>query len=65
MANNAGSVPGQAKPAGAAQIEAAAEAPAGMHVRWKVARVKRSNANFCNVSSTLEEVVLNFGASRD
>ena len=33
--------------------------------RWKTDNVKSSYANFCNASSTREEVVLNFGVSHD
>jgi hypothetical protein len=40
-------------------------APAGAKVRWKTDNVKSSYANFCNASSTREEVVLNFGVSHD
>ncbi|MCZ7564301.1 MAG: DUF3467 domain-containing protein [Burkholderiales bacterium] len=39
--------------------------PHAARVRWNVANVKSSYANFCNASSTREEVVLNFGVSHD
>jgi len=44
---------------------AAAQAATGARVRWKTDNVKSSYANFCNASSTREEVVLNFGVSHD
>lgn len=39
--------------------------PTGARVRWKTDNVKSSYANFCNASSTREEVVLNFGVNHD
>jgi hypothetical protein len=44
---------------------AAPQAAAVARVRWKTDNVKSSYANFCNASSTREEVVLNFGVSHD
>lgn len=63
MATKAGTETPQAKPA--EQGEAVAGAPPGARVRWNAANVKSSYANFCNASSTREEVVLNFGVSHD
>jgi len=45
--------------------QAAPQGAAGTRVRWKTDNVKSSYANFCNASSTREEVVLNFGVSQD
>jgi len=53
------------KSAASAQAAAAPQAAAGARVRWKTDNVKSSYANFCNASSTREEVVLNFGVSHD
>ena len=36
---------------------------AGTRVRWNSANLKSSYANFCNATSTREEVVLNFGVN--
>ncbi|MGB8433731.1 MAG: DUF3467 domain-containing protein [Burkholderiales bacterium] len=47
------------------QADTASPAAAGARVRWKTDNVKSSYANFCNASSTREEVVLNFGVSHD
>ena len=51
--------------------ERAAQAPAqqaiatGPTVRWDDSQMQTSYANACNVVSTREEVVLNFGVSHD
>ena len=34
-------------------------------VRWKSDQLKSSYANFCNATSTREEVVLNFGVNHN
>ncbi|MCG6876721.1 MAG: DUF3467 domain-containing protein [Betaproteobacteria bacterium] len=47
------------------QASATPQAATGARVRWKTDNVKSSYANFCNASSTREEVVLNFGVSHD
>jgi len=44
---------------------ASAEAPSGAKVRFNSANLKSSYANFCNATSTREEVVLNFGVSNN
>lgn len=64
MATKAGSED-TTKTATAHKGAAATQAPAGAQVRWKTDNVKSSYANFCNASSTREEVVLNFGVSHD
>ena len=53
------------KAAPSQQAAAAPKATPGARVRWKTDNVKSSYANFCNASSTREEVVLNFGVSHD
>lgn len=55
----------QAKPAPPQQTDTAAGPSPAARVRWNAASVKSSYANFCNASSTREEVVLNFGVSHD
>jgi hypothetical protein len=45
--------------------EAAAEQQAMQKVRWNTQSLKSSYANFCNATSTREEVVLNFGVSHN
>ena len=50
----------QAKTAEPADQQAAAT-----RLRWNTANVKSSYANFCNATSTREEVVLNFGVSNN
>jgi hypothetical protein len=49
--------------------EKAAAAPADQaastKVRWNTQSLKSSYANFCNATSTREEVVLNFGVSHN
>lgn len=65
MATKAASEPAPAKAVAAPQPETAAAPPPGARVRWKTDNVKSSYANFCNASSTREEVVLNFGVSHD
>ena len=52
-------------PSKSASAAAAPAAPQGARVRWKTDSLKSSYANFCNASSTREEVVLNFGVSHD
>jgi hypothetical protein len=42
-----------------------AEPPAQANVRWNTQSLKSSYANFCNATSTREEVVLNFGVSNN
>jgi len=43
-----------------------AEQPQGnAKVRWNTQNLKSSYANFCNATSTREEVVLNFGVSNN
>jgi hypothetical protein len=42
-----------------------ADAPAQANVRWNTQGLKSSYANFCNATSTREEVVLNFGVSNN
>jgi len=53
------------KTAPSQQATVAPQAASGARVRWKTDNVKSSYANFCNASSTREEVVLNFGVSHD
>ena len=53
------------KSAANAQAAPASQGAAAARVRWKTDNVKSSYANFCNASSTREEVVLNFGVSHD
>jgi hypothetical protein len=65
MATKSGSEALQVKTAAAPQTEAPAGPPRGARVRWNAANVKSSYANFCNASTTREEVVLNFGVSHD
>ncbi|MCL4798326.1 MAG: DUF3467 domain-containing protein [Burkholderiales bacterium] len=72
MATKAGTEPATVKTAeqgapatGTRQAAAAGSAPPAARVRWNAANVKSSYANFCNASSTREEVVLNFGVSHD
>jgi len=43
----------------------AAPEPAAAKVRFNSANLKSSYANFCNATSTREEVVLNFGVSNN
>ena len=57
--------PRPAPQAPTAQTPATPATPTGAQVRWKTDNVKSSYANFCNASSTREEVVLNFGVSHD
>ena len=64
MATKAGSNDTNKAPA-SRQATAAPQAAAGARVRWKTDNVKSSYANFCNASSTREEVVMNFGVSHD
>ncbi|MCC6608260.1 MAG: DUF3467 domain-containing protein [Burkholderiales bacterium] len=47
------------------QGEATGGTAAATRVRWKTDSLKSAYANFCNASSTREEVVLNFGVSHD
>lgn len=54
-----------AKAAAPQQAPTGSQATTGARVRWKTDNVKSSYANFCNASSTREEVVLNFGVSHD
>jgi hypothetical protein len=42
-----------------------ADQPAQAKVRWNTQGLKSSYANFCNATSTREEVVLNFGVSNN
>ena len=54
-----------AKPAADTQKTAGASAQeAAPKVRWNSANLKSSYANVCNVSSTREEVILNFGVNQ-
>lgn len=39
--------------------------PSAANVRWNTQGLKSSYANFCNATSTREEVVLNFGVSNN
>src|SRR5262245_38723467 len=39
--------------------------PPSAKVRWSTQSLKSSYANFCNATSTREEVVLNFGVSHN
>jgi hypothetical protein len=39
--------------------------PTAANVRWNTQDLKSSYANFCNATSTREEVVLNFGVSNN
>jgi len=41
-----------------------AKAPTGTQVRWDTKNLKSSYANVCSVTSTREEVVLNFGINQ-
>ena len=43
---------------------AEAAAPTGPKIRWDDTSMKSSYANFCNVASTREEVVLLFGMNQ-
>jgi hypothetical protein len=43
---------------------AEAAAPTGPKIRWDDTNMKSSYANFCNVASTREEVVLLFGVNQ-
>ena len=45
--------------------DAIAEPPGTQKVRWNTQNLKSSYANFCNATSTREEVVLNFGVSHN
>jgi hypothetical protein len=47
--------------------EATGNEPAGQQVKvsWNTAHLKSSYANFCNATSTREEVVLNFGVNQN
>jgi hypothetical protein len=54
-----------AKTPPAEEKKAAAEQPAAQKVRWNTQNLKSSYANFCNATSTREEVVLNFGVSHN
>jgi hypothetical protein len=45
--------------------KATAEQAAATKVRWNTQSLKSSYANFCNATSTREEVVLNFGVSHN
>jgi hypothetical protein len=65
MGTKAGSEATPAKAATPPQAEAVAGPAPAARVRWKTDNVKSSYANFCNASSTREEVVLNFGVSHD
>jgi hypothetical protein len=55
--------------ASAEDKDKAAAAPADQQpmqkVRWNTEHLKSSYANFCNATSTREEVVLNFGVSHN
>lgn len=42
-----------------------ADAQSAAKVRWNTQSLKSSYANFCNATSTREEVVLNFGVSNN
>ena len=44
---------------------AAADQAPNAKVRWNTQSLKSSYANFCNATSTREEVVLNFGVSHN
>jgi Protein of unknown function (DUF3467) len=44
---------------------AAPDQAAATKVRWNTQSLKSSYANFCNATSTREEVVLNFGVSHN
>jgi hypothetical protein len=44
---------------------ATADQAAATKVRWNTQSLKSSYANFCNATSTREEVVLNFGVSHN
>ncbi len=44
---------------------ASSEAAASPKVNWKTDHLKSTYANFANVTSTREEVVLNFGVNHD
>jgi hypothetical protein len=43
---------------------AEAAAPSGPKIRWDDSNMKSAYANFCNVASTREEVVLLFGVNQ-
>jgi hypothetical protein len=45
--------------------KAASDQAAATKVRWNTQSLKSSYANFCNATSTREEVVLNFGVSHN
>jgi hypothetical protein len=45
--------------------KATSEQAAATKVRWNTQSLKSSYANFCNATSTREEVVLNFGVSHN
>ena len=47
------------------KARAGAAAPQQAKVRFNTASLKSSYANFCNATSTREEVVLNFGISEN
>ena len=51
-------------PGGGKQAQGA-EPPTQANVRWNTQGLKSSYANFCNATSTREEVVLNFGVSNN
>ena len=51
-------------PGGGKQAQGA-DQPAQANVRWNTQGLKSSYANFCNATSTREEVVLNFGVSNN
>jgi Protein of unknown function (DUF3467) len=55
----------KAQQVGEKEKAASAEAPSGAKVRFNSANLKSSYANFCNATSTREEVVLNFGVSNN
>jgi hypothetical protein len=45
--------------------KAPADTQSAAKVRWNTQNLKSSYANFCNATSTREEVVLNFGVSNN
>jgi hypothetical protein len=53
------------KNAGSEPANPAAGQPSAANVRWNTQGLKSSYANFCNATSTREEVVLNFGVSNN
>jgi hypothetical protein len=53
------------KNAGGEKAAPAAGQPPAANVRWNTQGLKSSYANFCNATSTREEVVLNFGVSNN